>query len=225
MNILYIILAILGGVLIIYHFVVRPRILRRGATKNEAKRSLPGDNITPPKPFRSTMATTINATPEEIWPWLVQVGWGKAAFYSYNRIEALFGMDLHNADYINPEWQDLKVGDTMWMSHPRLKYLFPITKVNNIKSPEELVFAIYGPEGANTKPSGAWSFILEPVDENNTRLFSRLQVSTPSIIGKMIFYFFMEPAHFFMQQGMFEGLKKRLTIASVEHEAIKNLTN
>ena len=216
MNVFFLILVILAVVLIVFHFVLRPKMLRRGATIREANRSFPGDDITPSKPFRSTMATNLNAAPRDIWPWLVQVGWGKAAFYSYNKIEALLGMDLHNADYINSEWQDLKVGDTMWMSHPKRKYLFPITKVDRIEPNEELVFAIYGPQGVGEEPSGAWSFILEPTDAGRTRHYSRLQVSTPSFLGKLIFYFFMEPAHYIMQQGMFEGLKKRLAASGME---------
>ena len=205
---------VLGIILIAvacYHFLIRPRMLSRGATNDEVRRTLPGDEVTPPKPFRSTMATTIEARPEAIWPWLMQVGWSRGAFYSYNGIEALLGMDLHNADRIHPEWQNLQVGDTMWMSHPRLKYLFPETKANTIDTNRVLVFAIYGPEGTQGSPSGAWSFILDPIDENSTRLISRLQVSTPSLVGKLIFYGFMEPAHYVMQQGMFKGLKKRLT--------------
>ncbi len=210
MNAAYTSLIVIGAVWIIYHIILRPKILRMGATKDEAKRTLPGDEIVPPRPFRSTMATQLNASPEHIWPWLVQVGWGKAGFYSYNRLESLLRMDLHNADHIHSEWQDLHVGDSMWMSHPRRMYLFPMTRVEKLKAPEELVFAIYGPEDADTKPSGAWSFILVPVNENTTRLLTRLQVAPRSFIGKLIFYFFMEPAHFVMQQGMFRGLRKRL---------------
>ncbi len=201
---------LLGGTAAAYHFLIRPRILRRGATLEEANSALPGDEITPANPFRSTMATTIPATPEEIWPWLVQVGWERGAFYSYNRIEALFGMDLHNADRIHPEWQGLEIGDTMWMSHPRMKYLFPVTKAATIDPNRALVFAIYGPEGAEGTPSGAWSFVLNPIDETSTRLISRLQVSTPSLVGKLVFYAFEEPAHFIMQDGMFRGLKERV---------------
>lgn len=200
-----------------YHFAVRPRILRRGATDDEVVRVLPGDEIPPPNPFRSTMATTIRATPAEIWPWLVQVGWDRAAFYSYNRIEGLLGMDLHNADRIHPEWQHLEIGDTMWMSHPRLEYLFPETKASIIDPHRALVFAIYGPEGTDVAPSGAWAFILEPIDDEQTRVISRLQVSTPSILGKLIFYGFMEPAHFIMQDGMFRGLKERLETPPGHH--------
>ena len=125
-------------------------------------------------------------------------------------------MGLHNAERIQPEWQDIKVGDTMWMSHPRLKFLFPETKVAKVDPNKALVFAIYGPEGTEGEPSGAWSFILEPIDETSTRLISRLQVSTPTIPGKVVFYAFMEPAHYVMQQGMFYGLKERIARAKAQ---------
>jgi hypothetical protein len=203
-------LALVGGALTSYHVIMRPKMLKRGATAEEVDSVLPGDEITPPNPFRSTMATTLEATPAEIWPWLVQVGWQRGAFYSYNKIEGLLGMDLKNANRIHQEWQGLKVGDVMWMSHPRLKYLFPVTKALTIDPFKTLVFAIYGPEGPNSTPSGAWSFILEPIDDHTTRLIARFQVSTPSFVGKMLFYGFMEPAHFLMQKGMFKGLKERL---------------
>jgi hypothetical protein len=207
-------MGLVGGTAAAYHFLARPRILRRGATKEEVNSVLPGDEITPPNPFRSTMATTIDATPEEIWPWLVQVGWERGAFYSYNRIEALFGMDLHNAERIHPEWQNLEIGDTMWMSHPRMKALFPETKAVTIDPHRALVFAIHGPDGTDGAPTGAWSFVLNPIDETSTRLISRLQVSTPSLVGKLVFYGFEEPAHFIMQDGMFRGLKERLREAN-----------
>ena len=217
MNTFQITLVVLAGLLLIYHFLLRPRILTRGATKHEASRKIPGDELIPANPFRSTMATDINASPENIWPWLVQVGWGKAAFYSYNIFESLLGMDLHNADQIHPEWQDVSVGDTIWMSHPRQKALFPLTRVEEIKPPHELVFALYRAEDPDTKPSGAWSFILEPLDDKKTRLLTRLQVVSPTTKGKFMVYFFLEPAHFIMQQGMFKGLKKRLAAPELEH--------
>jgi hypothetical protein len=201
--------AAVAGATAAYHFLVRPRILRRGATDEEVAKVLPGDEIVPPGSSRSTMATTIAATPGQIWPWLVQIGWGRGAFYSYNRIEGLLGMDLHNADRVNPEWQHLTVGDTMWMSHPRLSYLFPETKAVRIDPNHALVFAIYG-RPDRTDASGAWSFVLEPVDERSTRLIARLQINPPPLFGKLVIYGFMEPAHFVMQNGMFRGLKKRV---------------
>lgn len=210
MNTLLTTIAVAGGALAVYHFLLRPLMLRRGATREEANRVLSGDEVTPPNPFRSTMAATLSATPEEIWPWLVQMGWDRAGYYTYNPIENLLGLDLHNADRIHPEWQDLKVGDTIWMSHPRLKNLFPETKVSTLEPNQALVLAIYGPSGTNTRPSGAWTFFLEPIDVATTRFIVRLQVAAPTVIGKIIFYAFMEPAHFIMQHTMFTGLRKRL---------------
>lgn len=213
MNPLMRILGSVSGAAALYHVLARPAMLRRGATREEASTSLPGDEITPARPFRSTMATTLDARPEEIWPWLVQVGWGRGGFYSYNGIESLFGMDLHNADHVHPEWQTLQVGDTMWMSHPRMKALFPETRVASIEPNRALVLAIYGPKGTEGEPSGAWSFVLETIDAERTRLLSRLQVSVPTLSGKAVFYGFMEPAHFIMQDGMFKGLRERLAKA------------
>jgi hypothetical protein len=204
-------LTAVAGVAATYHWLLRPRILRWGATAREAMSVLPGDDVAPRGSSRSTMATTIEATPEQIWPWLVQVGWSRGAFYSYNRIENLLGMDTHNADRVHPAWQNLEVGDTMWMSHPRLAYLFPETRVVRSDPNRALVFAIYGrPGGADAPPSGAWSFVLEPIDDTSTRLISRLQVNPPPLLAKLVIYGFMEPAHFVMQGGMFRGLKARI---------------
>lgn len=203
-------MAVVGGVLVVYHFLFRPRMLRWGATREEANRVLPGDEVTPPKPFRLTMAATLPGTPEEIWPWLVQMGWSRAGYYTYNPIENLFGLDLHNADRIHPEWQDLKVGETIWMGHPRMKNLFPETKTSTVEPNRALALAIYGPSGTDTPPTGAWTFFLEPIDDRKTRFIVRLQVAAPTAVGKIIFYAFMEPAHFIMQQTMFAGLRKRL---------------
>jgi hypothetical protein len=198
-----------AGAAATYHLLIRPRILRRGAKEEEVARVIPGDEMVPPGASRSTMATTIAATPEQIWPWLLQIGWSRAAFYSYNRIEGLLGMDLHNADRVHSEWQNLTVGDTMWMSHPRLSYLFPETKAVMIHPNQALVFAIYG-RPDSTDPSGAWSFVLEPVDDQSTRLIARLQIKPPPLLGKFVIYGFMEPAHFVMQEGMFRGLRERI---------------
>ena len=106
------------------------------------------------------------------------------------------------------------------MIHPCLKYLFPQTKAITIDPNGALVFAIYGPEGTDQHRSGAWAFILDPIDVNSTRLISRLQVGTSSLVGKMIFYGFMEMAHFVMQQGMFNGLNERLERTKLESDDI-----
>lgn len=203
--------ATVAAVVAAYHWMIRPRVLNWGATAAEADRELPGDEISPPTPLRSTMAITIDAPPEKVWPWVVQQGWQRGGFYSYNRIEHVFGLDLHNADTIHAEWQDLKVGDTIWMSHPRLKMVFPRTQVARIDRNRALVLAIMPPDRLEgDTPSGAWSFVLEPVGDHSTRLLARLQVLPgPHRYMHAYYYATMEPAHAIMQPGGLRGIKER----------------
>lgn len=209
-------LAVAGGLLIAYHRLIRPRITRWGATAEEATRVLPGDEVSPPTSLRSTMAITIAAPPAAIWPWLVQMGWQRGGFYSYNRIETSFGLDLHNADTINPAWQKLAVGDTVRMGHPRLDMVFPETRVAALEPNRALVLAIMPPKnvGGDT-PGGAWSFVLDPIDEQSTRVLVRLQVAPPKLLGRLSIYLVNEPAHYIMQRGGLLGLKDRVERGSL----------
>ena len=194
-----------------YHWLIRPRVLNWGATAAELTRTLPGDEISPPTPLRSTMAITIEAPPEKVWPWVVQQGWQRGGFYSHNRIECVFGLDLHNADSIHPEWQNPRVGDTIWMSHPRLKMVFPRTRVARVDAERALGLALLPPDTLGSdEPSGAWSFNLEPVGDASTRLLARLQVRPrPHRYMHAFYYATMEPAHAIMQPGGLRGIKKR----------------
>lgn len=200
-----------------YHFLARPRLLTWGTTPEEAAMPLPGDEIKQPVFMRSTMAVTIDAPPEGIWPWLVQMGWQRGGFYSYNLIEQACGLDLHNADRIVPVLQHLKVGDPLFMSHPRLDAIFPETRVETLEENRALVLAILPPKNAGlTEPGGAWSFVLQPIDERRTRVLVRLQVALAPqgfgrrMFGRFLFYSFMEPSHFIMQRGGLLGLKARV---------------
>jgi hypothetical protein len=95
---------LLAGYLLIY----RPEQLRWGATDQEVARAMPGDQIQPQPIFNSTRAVTIDAQPEQIWPWLGQMGYKRAGFYGY---DALDNAGIPSADRIIPALQQLKVGD------------------------------------------------------------------------------------------------------------------
>ena len=58
--------------------------LRWGATNAEAAAAMPGDEIVPDASLTATRAITIAAPPEQVWPWIVQIGTGRAGFYSYD---------------------------------------------------------------------------------------------------------------------------------------------
>ena len=71
-------LLVLFGLAAFYVLVLRPWHLHWGATEEEVSRSMPGDDLIASASLNTTRAITIQARPEEIWPWLVQMGWGRA---------------------------------------------------------------------------------------------------------------------------------------------------
>ena len=89
---------------------------RSGATKDEARLPLPGDETVARPLWASTRAITIDAPPERVWPWIVQMGFPphRAGWYTPHWMDvAMWGDRPRSADYIVPELQDLKVGDTV----------------------------------------------------------------------------------------------------------------
>ncbi|HEY3311816.1 MAG TPA: hypothetical protein VGK00_09270 [Anaerolineales bacterium] len=99
------VLALFGVVMALYLFWARPYQLRWGATGEEINRPMPGDEINPNPTFLATRAITIDATPEKIWPWLLQMGYGRAGFYAYDIFENIGSpRGIRSADYIVPEF-------------------------------------------------------------------------------------------------------------------------
>ena len=66
-----------------------PRMNGWGATDAELARTLPGDELVPQPRIETTRAITINASPAEVWPWLAQIGYHRAGWYSYDSIHRL----------------------------------------------------------------------------------------------------------------------------------------
>src|SRR6187397_3204993 len=137
--------------------LVRTPVLTWGATEEEAGRSLPGDELLEDPAVVSTRAITIDAPPSAIWPWLVQMGPGRAGAYTYDWIENLFGLDMHSADRIVPEWQQLDVGDVQ-----RPPKGGPGMRVE-ILEPERVL------SSRSEAGDWVWTFALEPSGES-TRL-------------------------------------------------------
>ena len=95
-----------------YPLFWRDRLLRWGATPDEVASNLPGDELLPDAHLVTTKAITIHAPPDRVWPWLVQMGSGRAGTYTYDWVDNLFGLDMHSAEVILPQFQDLHVGDS-----------------------------------------------------------------------------------------------------------------
>ena len=199
------------GALSAYLFAIRPWHLRWGATDEEVKEFLPGDDLVPHTTQTATHAITINAPVKDVWPWLAQVGQTRGGFYSYTWLENLVGCRMHNAEQIVPEWQELKVGDEVWL-HPNAPPL-PVL----IYEPERAIVL-----GSNTKSPGTWGFYLKKLDETSTRLIIRARGDwKPSLFNWLIQHTVFEPAHFIMERKMMLGIKERAEKIARENEPVK----
>lgn len=192
-------MAVIGGAgaLAAYVLLIRPWHLKWGATEEELKMPLPGDELVKHPKLNATHAITINAPVAEVWPWLVQVGQKRGGFYSYTWLENLVGCEMSNADQIVPEWQDLKVGDEVWL-HP--------------KAPPLKVLAIE--PGPAILLENSWTFVLHPIDDHTTRLIIRGRGDFNPDLKNALLNFILwrgvfEPAHFIMERKMMLGIKER----------------
>jgi len=186
-----------GAALASYAFLIRPWHLRWGATSEELKTPLPGDDLVQHPKLNATHAITIDARVEDVWPWLIQMGQNRGGFYSYEWLENLVGCDMHNADQIVPEWQELKIGDEVWL-HPKA----PPLKVLLIEPLRAIVL------------EKTWGFFLEPINENQTRLIIRGRGEfnpdlNNTILNLLLWRGIFEPAHFIMERKMMLGIKQR----------------
>jgi len=107
------------GTVILTAYIIwaRPFQLSWGATALEINQSMPGDERRGKSTFLATRAITINDTPENIWPWLIQMGYGRAGFYGYDILENLGSeRGIYSADRILPKFQNLTIGDVVPIS-------------------------------------------------------------------------------------------------------------
>ena len=191
-------LAIAGaGAVAAYALGIRPWHLRWGATDEEVNQHLIGDELAPSPKLKATHAITIDAPAADVWPWLLQMGQTRGGFYSYAWLENLVGCHMHNADEIVPEWQELNVGDKVWL-HPKA----PPVEVTTIEPGRAIVLKGWG------------AFVLQPIDEKRTRLIIRSQgdydpdLKNP-ILNLLLWRVVFEPAHFIMERKMLLGIKVR----------------
>jgi hypothetical protein len=194
-----------GGAYALGAVAARPWMDRWGSTAEERALILAGDELVPDAE-QQTHAITIEAPPEAVWPWLVQMGQGRAGFYSHDGLERLVGADIRNADEIHPEWQHLAVGDLVRTYRPIPRFEPLGWVVATIEPPRLLV--VHEPERAGIINS-SWAFVLER-DGERTRLLSRWRFrrrgSAHAAFKRLVF----DPAHFIMETGVLHGLKRRV---------------
>lgn len=202
--------AIAAGGLVLYRRLLRDPVLTWGATTDEAERELPGDELLEKADIVSTRAIAIDAPAAAVWPWLVQMGPGRAGAYTYDWIENLLGLDMHSAETVVPELQHLEVGEVLQGTRGdgtgmRVELLEP-----------EHVLATRSEDGR-----WVWSFVLDEED-GVTRLVSRNRISTGGLSqGGKLGMAVMEPGSLVMERKMLIGIKQRAErLAAEENEEL-----
>lgn len=151
---------------------------RLGATADEARAALPGDDLLPGAQVQNDRACTIAAPPSSVWPWIAQLGQNKAGFYSFEGLENLVGCQITGATRIHPEWQDVAVGDRFTL-HPDIAL-----RVAEVEPARALVVSSQGADAPGDMDfDTTWAFCLSPVTTNGssaTRLHLRERYATSS---------------------------------------------
>jgi hypothetical protein len=184
---------------LVYWFPMRRWFGRWGTTPDELTRRMPGDAILAHPTHSATHAITIDAPAEDVWPWLVQMGYQRGGLYSYDWLDRLFlFLDRPSADRVLPEFQRLAVGDTIRLG-PR-----EALTVTSLDPNRSLVLS-YSAHAFEW----VWQFGLYSVDAARTRLVTRGTERYANTLGAWVFMRVMEPAAFVMTRRMLLGVKQR----------------
>ena len=214
-------IGIVVGVAGLVALVIRLWQLRRGTTGAEVRRSLPGDDLVPDPKCGYTQAITIKALASEVWPWLVQIGYKRAGWYSHDFLHRLVGIagcvddERRSAKRIIPELQDLKAGDVVEIA-PGMGYV-----VVGLEPEQALILHMRTDIDTwqsltSTDPlpekylSTSWVWSLEETDERTTRLIVRVRSDySPGMLSSLISRVANEVGRLLMQPKTLRVLKQR----------------
>lgn len=203
-----------------YRLLVWPWARHRGATRQEAARALPGDACVPAPRTGYTQAITIHAPPEAIWPWLVQIGYQRAGWYTYDWIyRVLRAADFYDggrsAERVIPELQNLSAGDTI-----RIFDQAPFEVVELVPARVLVLLARADLDSGQrfelSDPLPAkylnqsWAFVLEPLHGGRSRLLARWRGDySPGLANTLGMGFPTQAGALIMQPRMLKGIKER----------------
>ena len=182
--------------------VSRPWRQTWGTRPSEIAMPLPGDPVPRDPKVEVTHAITIDAPPEAVWPWLNQIGQDRGGFYSYSFLENLFGLDVHNAKTVHPEWQYRGPGELVRAAPPG--YLFGLGR--------GMGWRIIGWQENRALVLEGWgAFVLLPQPDGTTRLIVRSKMSDrhSPIWACALEFAVLDLPHFIMEQQMLQTIKQR----------------
>jgi proline iminopeptidase len=198
----------------IYACAIRPRLLHWGATDEEVHGSYPDAELIPGGTRSATMAVTLDAPPDRVWPWLVQMGADRAGWYSWDHLDN-WG---HPSDTrIHPEWQSISVGDHL-ATMPDGSLGWEVAALEpeqflGLRMSLDLCGRPFDPGGPQPRyyTDSLWAFLLEERPGNRTRLVvSGYWAFKPRWLQPIMSVLFLDLQHWIMQTRQFANLKRRV---------------
>ncbi len=197
-------LLLLGAVIGCYVMVIGPWQRRWGTIGDEARRPMPGDEILGPTAKTTTRAVGIEAPPEVVFPWLLQIGYERGGWYSYDWID---NDGRPSADRIDPELQRLAVGDRIQM----MPGLGPV-----VRAIERDHYIVSGGE------ADSWCLLVEGDAAGGSRLISRWRQNWPLNLATRIWVLIADPGSFVMERKMLVNLRRLATLPRLRPDAAGN---
>jgi uncharacterized protein YndB with AHSA1/START domain len=160
---------------------------------------MPGDELVEGRALQTTRAVTIEAAPERVWAWLVQMGpRPRAGAYTYDWMERRLGIDIENRNRILPEFQHLEAGEVFALDDEHDTGL----AVRHVEEGKHLVLQW-------VPTDSTWTFALYPDGDGGTRLVSRNRIPAKGAAWRLAMAAFMEPGSLVMERKMLLTLKER----------------
>jgi hypothetical protein len=199
---------------ILYFAGLRPRLLGWGASSEERREPLPGDDIVAAR-WQTTRGIDISAPAAEVWPWLVQMGYGRAGWYSYDWLERRVGAgefaEGGSAKRLIPELQELAVGDAVALSAAGgltvavldpgsalvLHYRMNLFTAAPAHEPDPVVL------------DWTWTFVVTSIDEASSRLLARVRADYRPPWLRPLLPLLLEPVHFIMERKMLLTIERQ----------------
>lgn len=193
--------------MLLYFFIIRPKTLTWGATKEEATRRMSGDDIVLRPHFVATRAVTIHSAPAEVWKWIIQIGSARAGWYSHDWIDNSGTPSSHE---ILPEFQKIEND-----------YFIPFTPDQKngmwVKYHQEPSVILWWDKKCNA----TWLWQLDETEPGRTRLLTRLRTKYDFSFPWIIYYLLYDIGDIIMMKKCMLGIKERAENPRLRTENIK----
>jgi hypothetical protein len=206
--------ALLLGAPVLYFAAIRPRLLGWGASRQEVHQPLAGDDLVTAR-WQTTRGINISAPPDEVWPWLVQMGYGRGGWYTYDWLERLIGAgdfaEGESAKRVIPELQRLAVGDMVALSPVGGLTVEVLDRASALVLHYRMSLLTAQPASERDRAVSdwTWAFVLTSVDQTSCRLLVRVRANYRPPWLRPFLPFLLEPVHFMMERKMLRTIEGR----------------